>query len=110
MTWPPSSTLTGQVRRGEQPGCLGGALRCACPAAAAAGGAGAGAAGFAGDEQDLAGEQVPAGGEFGEERGVVEGGVLQGRVGQRGGGVFQRGDRPGQVGAAGPDEDLRRGR
>ena len=83
----------GQVRRGQQPGGLGGALRGAQPAAPRAGGAGAGAAGLAGDQEDLAGEQVPPGGQFGEERGVVEGGGLQGRVGQGGGGVFQVGDR-----------------
>src|SRR5258708_6176654 len=68
----------GGAGRAGQWGGRGGARRGRQPAAPAAGRAGAGAAGLAGDEQDLADEQVPAVGEPGEERGVIEGGCLQG--------------------------------
>ena len=108
VTCPPSSALT--VRSAADSSRAASAVRCAArrPPPRGAGSAGAGAAGLAGDQEHLAGEQVPPGGEVGEERGVVEGGGFQVRVGERGGGVFQVGDRGGQVGVAGPDEDLDR--
>ena len=106
MTCPPSSTWTWRSGAGQQPGGLPGPLEGA-PGGGAAGPAGP-VAGLADDQQRLAGEHVPLGGQAVEERGVLQRGLLQGRVRQARGGVAQRRDGGGQVGPPGPDQDLHR--
>src|ERR1700732_1321031 len=74
-----------KVSRGEQPGCFAGALggpRRGGPAAGPRGAVGR----LADDQQHLAGEHVPLLSEAGQEGGVLQRGVLQGRVRQGGGG------------------------
>ena len=96
-----------EVGAGQQPGGLAGPLERPAGGGAAAGPAGA-VAGLADDQQRLPGEDVPLGGQAFEETGVLQRGLLQGRVGQARGGLAERGDGGGQVGPTGPDQDLHR--
>ena len=93
----------GQVCCGQQPGGLGGALRGAQPAAAAPRAApGPARRGSRVTRSTWRVSRSRPAARSVEERGVVEGGGLQGRVGEGGGGVFQVGDRGGQVGVRRP--------
>ena len=106
VTCPPSSTWTWRSAPASSRAASPARWR-ARPAAVAAGPAGP-VAGLADDQQRLAGEHVPLGGQALQERGVLQRGLLQGRVRQGRGGLAQRRDGGGQVGPPGPDQDLHR--